>query len=416
MNFYYNLVIYLWILMNFITTCFCLYHLVIAIAGFFKKKNNVEPTKYHRFAAVISARNEENVIGNLIESIKLQNYPSGLIDIIVIADNCDDHTAEVCEKAGAIVYKRFNKAEVGKGFALKFAYEKIFEERDFYDAFCVFDADNLIDSDFFYHMNKSLCAGFNVAQGYRDMKNPSDTWISGDHSIFYWMENRFYNCSRSFFGLSATINGTGYMIRSDFLKKVGWNIKTVTEDLEFTMQTVLSGNKVGWVPEAVVYDEQPLSMQQSMRQRQRWTSGFMQCCYYYFKDFIKKLISKPDWVVLDMFMFVASFPVMVIGVCASVICFFMSLFRFVDPVNLILNTCLLLFASLVGFWLIAVVTIIMEKKPAPRLKRAIFFYPIFNVTWVIIYLICFFKRNIDWKPIAHVRSISIKDMDTFKAK
>ena len=47
-----------------------------------------------RYAVLISARNEENVIGNLIDSLHNQTYPSKLIDSWLVADNCTDRTAE----------------------------------------------------------------------------------------------------------------------------------------------------------------------------------------------------------------------------------------------------------------------------------------------------------------------------------
>ena len=55
--------------------------------------------KNHRFAVVVSARNESAVIADLIHSIKVQNYPQELIDVFVIADNCTDDTAEVARES-----------------------------------------------------------------------------------------------------------------------------------------------------------------------------------------------------------------------------------------------------------------------------------------------------------------------------
>ena len=69
--------------------------------------------KNHRYAVLISARNESAVIGDLIHRIKVQNYPQELIDIFVIADNCTDKTAAVAQEAGAIVFPRFNKEYIG---------------------------------------------------------------------------------------------------------------------------------------------------------------------------------------------------------------------------------------------------------------------------------------------------------------
>lgn len=416
MNILYNMFFQFWALLNFITTFYALYETCLALACLFKRKPLPEAEKNHRFAVVIAARNEEAVIENLIQSIRLQNYPQELIDVIVVADNCDDNTAGVAENAGAIVYRRFNKAEIGKCYVLKFAFEKIFKERDVYDAICVFDADNVVDRDFFYHMNKNLSAGYHVAQGYRDMKNPVDTWVSGGHSIFYWMENRFYNASRSFLGLSATINGTGFMVEASLLKKMGWDLNTLTEDLEFTMKCTLAGERIAYVPEAIVYDEQPLTMQQSVRQRVRWTNGYMQCFFKFVGPFIKKLMKKPDWVTCDMFMFLAYFPLMVIGSLSLLIYFLMGAFHVIDPAGMVFNTLIIFGAAIGGFWFVALASVFLEKKNVRSLLKAILTYPIFNATWVCIYFLCFFKRSNEWKPIEHMRSISIQEMEANKLK
>lgn len=69
-----------------------------------KKPPQLTAKKNHRYAAVICARNENAVIGDLIHSIRVQNYPQELIDIFVVADNCTDNTAAVAQEAGAIVF------------------------------------------------------------------------------------------------------------------------------------------------------------------------------------------------------------------------------------------------------------------------------------------------------------------------
>ena len=90
------------------------YQIFYAFIGVFKKSKCFEESLKHRYAVIISARNERLVIGQLVESIKKQNYPKELIDVFVVADNCSDDTAKIARKAGAIVYERTNKDLVGK--------------------------------------------------------------------------------------------------------------------------------------------------------------------------------------------------------------------------------------------------------------------------------------------------------------
>ena len=83
------------------TLCYA-YQFFYIFVGLLKKPQEFTAKKQHRFAVVVSARNESSVIGNLIKSIKSQNYPTELVDVFVIADNCTDNTAEVARNAGAI--------------------------------------------------------------------------------------------------------------------------------------------------------------------------------------------------------------------------------------------------------------------------------------------------------------------------
>ena len=115
-----------------------------------------ETENKHKYGICIAARNEDKVIKNLLESINNQDYPKELLDIYVIADNCTDNTAKIAREAGAIVYERFDETKKTKGYAMQwFLNQKVKENAD-YDAFCVFDADNIVTSSFFENMNNGL--------------------------------------------------------------------------------------------------------------------------------------------------------------------------------------------------------------------------------------------------------------------
>ncbi|ETJ32606.1 Glycosyl transferase, group 2 family, partial [human gut metagenome] len=48
-----------------------------------------------------------------------------------------------------------------------------------YDAFLIFDADNLVHPQFMLEMNDHLEKGESVIQGYLNSKNPTDSWVAG---------------------------------------------------------------------------------------------------------------------------------------------------------------------------------------------------------------------------------------------
>ena len=149
-----------------------------------------KPPKLHRFAVLIAARNEEAVISELIDSINAQDYPSGLIDIYVVADNCTDGTAKTARCHGAQVFERFDTQHVGKGYALDFLLSHIPHE---YDAYLVLDADNVIAPDYIRHMDQTLSDGYKIATSYRNSKNYGDNWISAGYALWFLRESRYLN-------------------------------------------------------------------------------------------------------------------------------------------------------------------------------------------------------------------------------
>ena len=270
---------------------FWVYQFIISVTSLIKfKEKPLLIDKKHRFIIALPANNEETVIGNLIKSLKMQEYDKDLFDIYVIADNCTDNTAKIAIENGAIVYERFDETKKTKGYALNWFLSKMKVKKDDYDALLVFDADNIVDKNFLNVMNKKLCQGEVLVQGYRDIKNPTDTWVSGGYAIFYWTMNRLYHLARYNMGLSPLINGTAFMVKWDMLIDEGWNTKTLTEDIEFALINISKGVKLGWAKDAIVYDEQPLTFKQSWKQRERWSVRTSSMCKWIFKRFSKSSI------------------------------------------------------------------------------------------------------------------------------
>ena len=218
-----------------------------------------------RFAVLVPARNEELVVGSLINTLLMQDYPPELYDIWVVPNQCTDHTALAARRFGAHVLECTVPVK-SKGEVLRFAWERLAHRG--YDAVCVFDADNLADPQFLREMNNAYRAGARVAQGFRDSKNPYDSVVSGCYSIYYWMMDRLHNGGRAGLGLPAMINGTGFMVAASVLERMGgWRTETISEDLELSVQCALEEVQVFWVPKAVTYDEQPLTFRESVDQR-----------------------------------------------------------------------------------------------------------------------------------------------------
>ena len=400
-----------------LTTYWC-YQFVISLCALVKLKDKPYITnKNHKFMAIIPAHNEEMVVANLIESLKNQTYDRNLYDIYVIADNCTDKTAQVAKKAGAIVYERFDQAHKTKGYALQwFLKQKIKENAD-YDAFFVFDADNIVDKNFIINMNKKLCQGEEVVQGYRDIKNPTDNWITAGYALFYWTMHRMYHLARYNIGLSPLLNGTGFMVKFDVVKPNGWETETLTEDIEFSLKQIIKGKKLGWATDAIVYDEQPTSFKQSWSQRSRWTVGHMQCLKTYTGQLAKALKEHKTLMNFDGLLYIAgTTPMLVLTFGVMLLNIIMYAAKEMSTLLLIINVLNYLIPTLLLPVGTAVIVMILEKKPIKPMIKGLLCYPLFMGTWVLINLKCLFKRETSWEKIEHVRNITIAEVEEVPEK
>ncbi len=405
---------YLYILQQaliWIITVYWAYQIVVSFCSLIKLKDKkLLINKNHKFMAIIPAHNEETVIKNLVDSLVNQDYPKELYDIYVIADNCSDATAEIAKDAGAIVYKRFDEVNKTKGFALNWFLQQKIEENADYDALCVFDADNIVDKNFIKNMNKKLCQGEEIVQGYRDIKNPTDSWISGGYAIFYWMMNRFYHLARYNLGLSPLINGTGFMVKFDLLKPNGWQTKTLTEDIEFSLINIAAGRKLGWSTDAIVYDEQPVGFSQSWSQRSRWTVGHLQCMKEYTKDLYNGVKEHKTLMNFDGLLYMFGIPMMLLTFLLLFVNTLLYLGAEMTFADLVGNYVRYLIATFILPIITGVAIMALDKRNIKQMTKAIFCYPLFLGSWILINIKCLIKPDTKWEKIEHVRSMDIAEV------
>ena len=396
----------------YIIGVFWVYQLAISLCSLIKFKDKpLKIVKNHKFMAILPAHNEEMVIGNLIDSLNNQDYDKELLDIYVIADNCTDNTAKIAKEHGAIVYERFDEEHKTKGYALDwFLKQKIKENAD-YDAFFIFDADNIVDKNFTKNMNKKLCQGEEVVQGYRDIKNPTDSWVTAGYALFYWTMHRFYHLARYNIGLSPMLNGTGFMVKFDLVKDTGWDTVTLTEDIEFSLKRIIKGRRLGWATDAIVYDEQPVNFKASWSQRSRWTVGHIQCMKIYTKDLALAIKKNKTAMNFDGLLYiVGSIPMFVASILLVLLNFVIYFAHEMTGVELIYNIGRYIIPTFILPILTAVFIMYLEKKPIKPMRKWLIYYPLFIGSWLVINFKCLFKRDTKWEKIEHVRDIKIKEI------
>ncbi len=389
------------------------YYGVLGLMGLNKYNKFTKHAPKNKLCAVVAARNESMVIGNLIDTLKAQSYPEELRDIYVLPNNCTDNTAEVAAKHGAKIFNCSSKVR-SKGAALNEFFTYALENED-YDAFCVFDADNLVDSEFFSVMNNVLCDGETIAQGYRDSKNPGDSWISGSQSIFYWVLNRFLNLSRHNLGLSAALNGTGFMVAAEVLQDGGFNTFSLTEDIEFTTQSIIKGRRVAWVPEAKTYDEHPLTFDVSWKQRKRWSTGTIECFNHYAPILWKTYKKTHRFACLDMILYLSAPLVQVLSAIMGIITGVALVVLLVQThfmhLHLIVSMILLVFSIGWSVFFCGAVVLLENHKLSQINPKSFFTFWFWLMSWTIINMICIVSPIKTWEPIAHTKSVSLSQIN-----
>ena len=381
---------------------YCLYFFFFSLFTFFGKENLREVEDETKFAVLICARNEANVIGGLIDTLNKQTYTKSLYDVIVLANNCTDDTKEIAVAHGAKVVDVTVPVK-SKGDVLNWA-KGYFKDLD-YDAYVIFDADNVVDSNFLREMNKVYCNGHLVAQGLRDSKNASDNWITSSYTLFYCLQNYFYNRARRNLSKSALINGTGFMVDKKFFED-HFDAHTLTEDVEFSAVSVLNGQMVYFAEKAITYDEHTTSFWASWVQRKRWSKGNIQCFTRYFSRLSKGFVKTGNIAYLDMILNFAAPIVQLVGLVLSTILFVISLtgnsigifdtsifsiiFLIVGTVN----------AYVMGALVNIFVLIVFRKELMPNVW-GILLFAFFMVTWIPISVHALLSKSTVWVPIKH---------------
>ena len=277
------------------------YKTVYWLIGLFFTRKFKPAKKKHKYAILIAARNEKNVIGNLLDSINKQDYPSELLTTFVVADNCTDNTAEIARKHGAVCYERFDNEHKTKGFALQYLLEKIEEDYDrmSFEGYFIFDADNLLKNDYISKMNDAFDSGEKIITSYRNTKNFDENWIASTYAIHWIRSIRCNHRARSVLRLATNIQGTGFLFTNEIVKN-GWHYTSLTEDRALTADAVAQGYRISYQDEAMFYDEQPTSLKVALRQRTRWSKGHLLAFiesgpYLFINIFFGKLFLKTRW-------------------------------------------------------------------------------------------------------------------------
>ena len=352
-----------------------------------------------RFAILVCARNEERVIKLPVKSVMMSKYPTGLRDVIVLADNCTDRTAEIAREAGAIVWEKTTPSH-GKGDVLAWGIEKVIADGN-YDAIAVFDADNIMSDNWLDTVNSALLDGETVVTGRRHSSNAKTNTITGWYTVYWDMMNELSNRVRTNLRLSGKLTGTGFAFLVSSLPPEGWKTVTMVEDVEFTVQHNLRGGRVAYLSDADYADEQPETAYSMWRQLRRWATGGWQVVFRYIGAWSKGMVTHPSPRLFD------SFFAIITGISVAFIHLFNAVtfiwklsagvpFRQASAFFLGVLAFIFLMGWVTGFGAVA----LSQKKRSPS-WFAVLSFPLFSLVLSasVLYTLVFPTRR--WKPIEH---------------
>ncbi|MBM3296904.1 MAG: glycosyltransferase family 2 protein [Candidatus Aminicenantes bacterium] len=269
-------VVFIWLML--------IYQFVLSVGGFLlrartrRRGRAAPPAEPPMVSILIPARNEETVIGSLLDRIAAFTYPQDKIEILVINDGSTDRTAETVALRGR-EDPRIGRIDVppglagrGKGAALNLGLARASGE-----FIAVYDADNAPEADSLALLCAALQADPRLASvcGKFRAYNKRATWLTRFINIesiaFQWI----VQAGRWLLFRIAVIPGTNFVIRASALREAGgWDERALTEDSELTFRLYDLGYRVAFLPEAVTWEQEPETLRVWFGQRTRWARGY----------------------------------------------------------------------------------------------------------------------------------------------
>ena len=408
-------------ILNIIITAFVSvafgFQIIYIFICFLPKRKYKEATKKNRVGIVIAARNESEIIGRTIKILQNMNYPKDKFEIIVMADNCTDNTAEVAKllsnEVKVRVFERFesDKKKHNVGWALNYLFEQLKPNLNDYDFFVRFDADAVVDKEYLNKMNDAYESGVKVAKGYNNAINLKQNLVAGVSGLWYIRDSRFNCHSRAALNTDVHLLGSGMMFASSIIKQDGgWICTHASEDTQFTILNIDKKRKVCYVPDAILYEDQPSTVKTILKRNVRmgkslhnlfWTEG-LKCLVKFFKTL--------RYAYLDMFLNLLFIPIAVL--CCTwlpayyiyYIIYYGCIGNIPEMTTYLINIGIALAcAFVIPFIIQALVVCLIDRKkikvPFKKLVGTCFAFPMFMIVYALGIVLGVFSANIKWKQV-----------------
>lgn len=430
-----NIVIKICDIIGIVITVLVLYKGVFAAIGLFKVKHFKKTENKHKYAICVAARNERNVIKNLLESILNQDYPLDKLAVLVCPNNCTDDTADICREFAKehpelqiYVYERQCDEERTKGYALRYLFDQVkngFEGGvNAFEGYFIFDADNVLKQDYVTRMNEAFDSGNKIITSFRNSKNMHQNWISYGYAM-HWMRTCLTeNRAKAILDQACRVQGTGFLFSNELVQN-GWNYLTLTEDRSFCTDAVIQNYKISYVEDAVFYDEQPYNLKVALRQRLRWSKGHLLSAVENCPKLMKNMFNPKKNFFIQYDCFWLNFPYSIESGARKIIKWSMQIAIAIVASNFVGWLKAFAISYLLGLastWLsnifVEILVLITYRKDIsaiekPKFWKSVFhvlMFPFFDIIGKWTSYIALFKK-IEWKPIPHDTVVDISKLD-----
>ena len=362
---------------------------------------SIKDNKETKFSILIPARYESKVIENLLISLNKQTVKVNPKDVFVIIESLEDKTYEIVKKYHMNIILRKKLDLKRKGYALEEAFNYLKEKNKIYDLYFIFDADNILDKNFIKEMLITYKSGYDIACGYRVIKNKKLNIYSISSILTFSLLNNISNQNKIKKNLNVILSGTGFYFSKEVIKD-GYNFHSLTEDYELSLYSILNNYSSTYNNKAIYYDEQPEDYKTTVNQRIRWIKGYLEARKKYMKSFKNNLFVKHFNKASIIYEYIGMKPY---------IFMLFSILYFVIYNIIKFKFFYILFVIIFIYFILMIITIVLLKKEKFNLKLnfkekilVIFYNPFF----ILSYILCFFKaictKNVEWKRIDHNNS------------
>ncbi len=225
-----------------------------------------------RFDVIIPAHNEEAGIAAVSQSALAIDWPADHFRVVVVADNCNDATAQIAANSGAQVLIRQDSERRGKGYALAHAFEES-RQREWAEAVVVIDADSRVSANLLEAIAARMERGERAVQVHYGVSNIHASWRTRLMAIAMSAFHRVRSRGRERLGLSCGIRGNGWALTHALLLQVPYASFSLTEDLEYGIELGMRGIRASYADEASCDGEMVSREKDARSQRRRWEQG-----------------------------------------------------------------------------------------------------------------------------------------------